>query len=174
MIDRCVSMSMHFLSIKNRNRNGSQRYCCLSCLGLALAMGFTEAMSSSSLVSIDSVTYLSTPFTILTQEAVLSWNRDLTRTSIVCWSSSWQTFMTKTGPILVFLRIHPHIRVLSHCEASYILGMNVASVVLLFQEYRSTVLVRQASNLYRNTVWIISGLLTFVRISSRLPFPVHW
>ena len=33
-------------------------------------------MSSSFVVSIDSVTYLSTPFTILTQEKVLSWNRD--------------------------------------------------------------------------------------------------
>ena len=46
------------------------------CLGLAFAMGFPEAMSSSFLVSIDSVTYLSTPFTILAQEAVLSSNRD--------------------------------------------------------------------------------------------------
>ena len=40
------------------------------CLGLALTMGFPEAMCSPSLVS-DSVTHLSTPFTILTQEAVL-------------------------------------------------------------------------------------------------------
>ena len=46
------------------------------CLGLALAMGFPEAMSSSFLVSIDSVTYLSTPFTILTQEEALCSNRD--------------------------------------------------------------------------------------------------
>ena len=35
------------------------------CLGLALAMGFPEAMSSYFVVSIDSVTFLSTPFTIL-------------------------------------------------------------------------------------------------------------
>ena len=42
----------------------------------ALAMGFPEAMSSSFVVSIHSVTYLSTPFTILTQETVLSRNRD--------------------------------------------------------------------------------------------------
>ena len=42
------------------------------CLGLALAMGLSEATSSSYVASIDSVTYLSTPFTILTQEAVLS------------------------------------------------------------------------------------------------------
>ena len=46
------------------------------CLGLASAMGFLEAVPSSLVVSIDSVTYLSTPFTILTQEAVLSSNRD--------------------------------------------------------------------------------------------------
>ena len=38
------------------------------CLGLALAMGFPEVVSSSFAVSIDSVTYLSTPFTILTHE----------------------------------------------------------------------------------------------------------
>ena len=42
------------------------------CLGLALAMGFTEDVFSSFVVGIDSVTYLSTPFTILTQDAVLS------------------------------------------------------------------------------------------------------
>ena len=42
------------------------------CLGLALAMGFPEAVFSSFAVGIDSVTNLSTPFTILTQEAVLS------------------------------------------------------------------------------------------------------
>ena len=81
------------------------------CLGLALAMGFHEAMSSSSLVSIDSVTYLSTPFTILTQETVLSWNRDGIWTSILFRSSWQQTFMFKTEPILVFLRIHPLLRV---------------------------------------------------------------
>ena len=40
--------------------------------GLALAMGFSEAVSSYFAVGIDSVTYSSTPFTILTQEAVLS------------------------------------------------------------------------------------------------------
>ena len=43
------------------------------CLGLALAMGFPEAVFSSVAVGIDSVTYLSTPLTILTHEAV-SWH----------------------------------------------------------------------------------------------------
>ena len=56
-------------SFTNRNRNGSQRYGLLFCRGLALAMDFSPV--SSFLVSIDSVTYLSTPRTILTQEAVL-------------------------------------------------------------------------------------------------------
>ena len=46
------------------------------CLGLALAVGFPDPMSCSFLVSIDSVTYVSTPFTIVTQETVLSSNRD--------------------------------------------------------------------------------------------------
>ena len=34
--------------------------------GLALAMGFPDAVSSSFVVSIDAVTYVSTPYTILT------------------------------------------------------------------------------------------------------------
>ena len=46
------------------------------CLGRALAMGFPDAMSSSFVVCIDSVTFLSTPFTILTQEEVLSSSGD--------------------------------------------------------------------------------------------------
>ena len=63
--------------------------------------------------------------------------------------------------------------ILSHespfnCEASCILGTNVASVVLLFQEYRSIVLVQQASNPHQNTVWITSGLLTIARIFARI------
>ena len=81
------------------------------CLGLASAMGFAGAMSASFLVSIDSVTYSSTPFSILTQEAVWSSNRVWTRTSILYRSSSRQTFTFKTGPILVFLRIHHFTRV---------------------------------------------------------------
>ena len=42
------------------------------CLGLALVMGFPKAVVSSFAVGIDSVTYLSTPFAILTHETVLS------------------------------------------------------------------------------------------------------
>ena len=51
--------------------------------GLALAIGFPKALcSSSSMVSVVSLTYFSTPFTIRNQEAVLSWNRDRTWISI--------------------------------------------------------------------------------------------
>ena len=84
--DRCVSMSIHFLS---RTRMETEVSVTVGfCSGLVLAMGFTEAISPSSLVSIDSVTYLSTPVTIVTQDAVLSWNKDCTRTSIL-YQSSW-------------------------------------------------------------------------------------
>ena len=67
-------MSIHFLSSTGIETevNAPVGFC----LGLALAMGFPEAMSSSFFVSIDSVTYVSTQFTILTQEKVLSSNRD--------------------------------------------------------------------------------------------------
>ena len=51
----------------------------------------------------------------------------------------------------------------------FILGINVASVVLLLKEnYGSIVLVRQASNPHQNTIWEISGLLTNARIFARL------
>ena len=57
----------------------------------------------------------------------------------------------------------------SHCEAACIFGINVASVVLLlFQEYRSTVLVRQSSTPHQNTIWIISGLLPIARFFARI------
>ena len=61
------------------------------------------------------------------------------------------------------------------------LGIKVASVVLLlFQEYRSSiVLVRQALNPHQSTIWITSGLLTTVRIFARIialgfTVAVHW
>ena len=143
-------------------------------------MGFPEATSFSFLVSIDSVTYSSTPFTILTQEAVLSWNRDGIWTSycidhrdskLLCsklgrFSYSWESILTHES--------------LFHFEASCILGKNVASVVLLlYHEKRSIVLFRKALNPHQNTVWIISGLLTIVQISARifaptLPVAVPW
>ena len=65
-------------------------------------------------------------------------------------------------------------------EASCILGINVASVVLLlYQECRSIVLFRQASNPHQNIIWIISGLLTLVRFFARVlaigfTVAVHW
>ena len=63
-------MSIHFLS-----RTGIETEVNVAvgfCLDLALAVGFPEGVSSSFAVGIDSVTYLSTPFMILTQEAVSS------------------------------------------------------------------------------------------------------
>ena len=68
---------------------------------------------------------------------------------------------------------------LFHFESS-ILGINVASVVfLLYQECRSIVLFRQASNPHQNIIWIISGLVTLVRMFARILAPgftvaVHW
>ena len=73
-----------------------------------------------------------------------------------------------------------HTSHLFHFEASCILGMNVASVVLLlYQECRSIVLFRQASNPHQNIIWIISGLVTLVRMFARILAPgftvaVHW
>ena len=95
--DLCVSISIHSFSVTGTETEANVPVG--FCLGLASAMGFTEAMSSSFAVSIDSVTYLSTPFTILT----MSSNRDGTNTSILWRSSRLRTFMSKTGPNLVFL-----------------------------------------------------------------------
>ena len=53
----------------------------------------------------------SIPVAIRTQEAVLSGNRDSTKNSILQRPRWKQTCMSKTGPILVFLRIHPFARV---------------------------------------------------------------
>ena len=97
-------MSIHFLS-----RTGIETEVNITvgvCLGLTWVMDFIEAMSFF-LICIDSVTYLSTVFTILNRETILSPNRNGVWTSILCRSSWYQTFMFKTGPILVFLRIHP-------------------------------------------------------------------
>ena len=52
-------------------------------LGLASAMVFLEAVFSSFVAGINSVTYQSTPFAILTHETVLSCNRKRT-----CWTNS--------------------------------------------------------------------------------------
>ena len=66
------------------------------------------------------------------------------------------------------------------CEAACTLGVGVASVVLpLFQEYRSTVRVQQASNPHQNTIWITSGLPAIARIFARILAvgftpAVHW
>ena len=57
--------------VMNWKINGEQRNCGFS-RGLTLATGLPEALCSSSLVCIDSVTYLTVPLTIRTQEAVWS------------------------------------------------------------------------------------------------------
>ena len=67
----------------------------------------------------------------------------------------------------------------SRFEALYILGINVASFVLLYQEYQSNVLFRQASNPHWSIIWIISGPRTLVRMFARIFAPsflaaVHW
>ena len=151
------------------------------CPGLALAMGFSEALSSSFLVSIDAVTHVSTPFTILTHETVLSSNRDGIWTSIL-YRSWWSTnFCVQDWTDSCILE-NPssETNLLFHFEVSCILGINVASVVLLlYQESRSIVLFRQASNPHQNILWIISGLLTTARISARIlalgfSVAVHW
>ena len=85
-------------SFMNKDRNLSQHYCgrlSWSCF----SNGFPRSCVLFSLVSIDSVTNLSTPFTILTQDAVWSSNKDGTRTSILYRSSRLQTFMLKTAQI---------------------------------------------------------------------------
>ena len=60
-----LCFNVYQLSLMNWNRNGRQRHCgrqSWSCFGKSLA----EALCSSSLVCIDSVTYLSIPLTIRT------------------------------------------------------------------------------------------------------------
>ena len=174
--DRCVSMSIHILS---RTRIKIEvNFTAGFCLGLAFAMGVAEATSCSFVVGIDSVSYLSTPVKILTQETVLSWSRwnlNFGTVSIIMIAN----FCSRLGRFLsCFESILLHESPL-HCEAACTLGISVASVVLLFQEYRSIVLVRQASNPHQNIVRIISGLLTIVRIFARIltlgfAVVVHW
>ena len=150
--DRCVSKSIHILSWTRIEIevNVTVGFC----LGLALAMGFPEAVFSSFVVGINSVTYLSTPFTILTHETVLSWNSKSLCSRLDRWLSCFGTILLHESPL--------------HCEAACTLDTSVAfAVLLLFQEYRSIVLVGQASNTRQNTIWITSGLLTVARIFSR-------
>ena len=74
-------------------------------------MGFTEAMSSSFVASIDCVTYLPTLLTIQTQETVLLETEVEFELRYCIGHHDSKLFMFKTGPILVVLRIHPLIRV---------------------------------------------------------------
>ena len=134
-------------------------------------MGFPEAVSSSSLVGIDSVTNLSTPFTNLTQDAVWSSNKDGTRTSILYRSSRLQTFMLKTAQISCSCK-----SILSYVsffrpDPLCILSAQMLHLSFPFFWVKSTVLLRPASNQLQNMVSIISGLRTIVRILSRILAP---
>ena len=160
--DRCVSISIHF-PFKNRNRNRSQ-----SCCGLLSWSCFSNWFSRSYVlffrgqhrfwhVLINAI-HDSDPRNgvVLKQR----WYLNFDAVSIIMianfyvqdWADphSWESILWNKSPF--------------HCEASYILGINVASVVLpLYQKKRSILLVRQASNPHQNAVWINSGLLTNVR-----------
>ena len=118
-------------------------------------------MFSPVAVGTDSVTYLSKPFTIPTHETVcLEIEKEL----------ELQRCMVRHDSKLLCSRLDRSLSCLEsilshesyfHCEAAGILGIRVAPVILLlFQEYRSVVLVQQASNPHQNTMWITSGLLT--------------
>ena len=103
-VDRCVSTSIYFLS-----RTGIETEVNVTvgfCLGLALAMDLTNAMSSSSWVDIACRTNLSAPFTIRTQDTVWSPNKDGTWTSILFVHN---VFKTKPNPS--WPRIHPLARI---------------------------------------------------------------
>ena len=109
--------SIHFLSCRGTETGVSVIVDFIR--GLASAIGFPKTLcSSSSMVSVVSVTYFSTPFTIRTQEAVLSWNRDRTWISFLSRSSWWQTYVSKTRPISVFLRVQCVARVLGSFRSS--------------------------------------------------------
>ena len=162
--DRCVSMSIHILS-----RTGIEIEVNVNagfCLGLASAMGFPEAVFSSFAVGIDSVTYSSTPFTVLTLETVLSWKWDLTvfmMTNFYVQDWSDACVLENPSSCTSFLLVS------RHC----LLGINVVSpALLLYLEYRSIVLFRQASNPRQSIVWIVYGLRTSVRIFARILAPI--
>ena len=164
-----LCFNVHPFSFKNKNRNGSQRYCGLlswSCF----SKWFPRSSVFFSLVSIDSVTYWSTPFTIPNQEAVLSWNRDGTLTPILYRSSRPQTFMFKTGPILVFFRIHPVTRVFFSFRG-IVCSRHKCCISCPSVSREGLSCFDKLSSPYQNILWIISGLLTIVQFSLTLaPF----
>ena len=141
------------------------------CRGLALSMGFLEALSSSSLVSIDFCHVLvnaihdSNPRggIVLRQR----WDLNFDAVPIIMianfYVQDWTDYSCES--------ILSH-ESSSHFEASCIFGISVASVVLLvYQECRSIVPFREASNPHKNIVWIISCLLKNVRIFARILAP---
>ena len=115
--DRCVSMSIHFLS---RTRIETEVNVTVGfCLGLAVAMGFTEAICPLLLwsASILSRTYQRQSRFLPKKRYCLETEMEfeLRYCSIILIATF---FMFKTGPILVFLRIHPLIRVSSSLRGS--------------------------------------------------------
>ena len=145
------------------------------CLGLALAMCFSEAMSSSFCHILINTIHDSNPRGGIVFKQ--RWNLNFDTVSIIMIANfcvqDWADTRILANP-------SSHTSSLFNFEASCILGINVASVVLLlYQECRSIVLFRQASNPHQNIIWIISGLLTLVRFFARFlaigfTVAVHW
>ena len=82
-------------------------------------------------------------------------------------SSSQQTFMFKTGPILVFLRFHPLTRLTSSFRG-IVYSRHRCCICCPSSVSRKSMEVLsffpQASNPHQSTVWIVSGVWTIVRI----------
>ena len=131
------------------------------------------------MVSVVSVTYFSTPVTIRTQEAVLSWNRDRTWISIL-WRSSWcKHVCSRLGQFSFSYESSLLLEISDRYEAAKIPCINVPfRWVLLHQVGWNIVLLRRFSNQRQSIVWITSGCQIVVRIVARIlatnfPVAVH-
>ena len=163
--DRCASMSVHLLS-----RTGMETGVSVTvgfCLGLALAMVFPK---------------LCPPFpwsASILSRSYQHHSRFLPKKRFCLETDTWLELhwciglhdgklLSKTGPILVFLRIHPLARVFFSLRD-----------IVYYRQKCCISLFRQASNPHQSTVWIVSGLRTSVRIFARILAPsftaaVHW
>ena len=155
-----------------RNRNRTQRYCGLQ-LWSCFSNEFPEVMSSSSLVSIDSVTYLSTPFTILTHEAALSSNRDGTRTAKYCIDHhDCKLLCSRLGRIsyscesVLFIQVALSFRGMVYSRHKCCISCPFS--VTRAQKYCP---FSTSSNPHQSIIWIISGIRTLVRIFARILAP---